>query len=230
MTAKKLAGWLDWQLKHGSHDFPGPDGGTCINEAAVVVAGFGYREVTGITDLPESFCPVISQYALTLNDSMPEGPLLNRLRPFAARLSGSSDARAVADRRGLYLAMEAAQAFAPLALEGADPAAAARLRAASSPEEALDELDSLHGRVWPENVREAVGAAQRALARSLGSREAIYTGELAAICAARAAAVEERAWDRAIEALEGVLAIGRQADSVETGLVEERAAAALAAT
>jgi hypothetical protein len=25
---------LNWKLPEGSHDFPGPDGGTCINEAA----------------------------------------------------------------------------------------------------------------------------------------------------------------------------------------------------
>ena len=27
---------LNWTLKRGSHQFPGPDGGTCINEAALV--------------------------------------------------------------------------------------------------------------------------------------------------------------------------------------------------
>src|SRR5919199_1899377 len=27
---------LNWKLKAGSHRFPGPDGGTCINEAALV--------------------------------------------------------------------------------------------------------------------------------------------------------------------------------------------------
>jgi hypothetical protein len=27
---------LNWRLKQGSHTFPGQDGGTCINEAAIV--------------------------------------------------------------------------------------------------------------------------------------------------------------------------------------------------
>ena len=27
---------LNWKLKAGSHQFPGPDGGTCINEAALI--------------------------------------------------------------------------------------------------------------------------------------------------------------------------------------------------
>ena len=31
---------LNWKLLRGSHEFPGKDGGTCINEAAVVAAGF----------------------------------------------------------------------------------------------------------------------------------------------------------------------------------------------
>ena len=30
---------LNWKLKVGSHRFPGKDGGTCINEAALVAAG-----------------------------------------------------------------------------------------------------------------------------------------------------------------------------------------------
>lgn len=37
---KAFANILNWTLKAGSHDFPGPDGGTCINEAAIVAAGF----------------------------------------------------------------------------------------------------------------------------------------------------------------------------------------------
>ncbi len=31
---------LNWKLQSGSHPFPGKDGGTCINEAAIVAAGF----------------------------------------------------------------------------------------------------------------------------------------------------------------------------------------------
>ena len=27
---------LNWKLLRGSHEFPGKDGGTCINEAAIV--------------------------------------------------------------------------------------------------------------------------------------------------------------------------------------------------
>ena len=34
---------LHWKLTHGSHPFPGKNGGTCINEAAIVAAGFEYQ-------------------------------------------------------------------------------------------------------------------------------------------------------------------------------------------
>jgi hypothetical protein len=47
---------LNWKLKAGSHPFPGKDGGTCINEAALVAAGFEYRPVRRVEDMPERTC------------------------------------------------------------------------------------------------------------------------------------------------------------------------------
>ena len=50
---------LNWKLKAGSHPFRGKDGGTCINEAALVAAGVparspgrGHAEVLLAPDLP----------------------------------------------------------------------------------------------------------------------------------------------------------------------------------
>ena len=99
----------------------------------------------------------------------------------------------------------------------------------ASPEQALAELAALVQIDWPDNVREAVGAAHRALVRSLDARDAIYTAELAAICAIRAAAVDQHAWDKAIETLECSLKIGKQADPIEVDLIEQRAAKVLVA-
>ena len=45
---------LNWKLKEGSHPFPGKDGGTCINEAALVAAGFEYRPVRRVEDMPNA--------------------------------------------------------------------------------------------------------------------------------------------------------------------------------
>ena len=46
---------LNWKLLVGSHQFPGKDGGTCINEAAIVAAGFEYRRVHNVKDMPSCF-------------------------------------------------------------------------------------------------------------------------------------------------------------------------------
>src|SRR5829696_4854867 len=46
---------LNWKLKEGSHRFPGKDGGTCINEAALVAAGFEYRPIRRVENMPECF-------------------------------------------------------------------------------------------------------------------------------------------------------------------------------
>ncbi len=39
---------LNWQLRAGSHPFLGKDGGTCINEAALMAAGFEYRPIWSV--------------------------------------------------------------------------------------------------------------------------------------------------------------------------------------
>jgi hypothetical protein len=46
---------LNWRLLAGSHPFPGPDGGTCINEAAIVAAGLPYRAIRSSADCPPCF-------------------------------------------------------------------------------------------------------------------------------------------------------------------------------
>ena len=57
---------LEWKLLRGSHEFPGPDGGTCINEAAIVAAGYAYRPIYRVRDLPASFSRPIALFALCL--------------------------------------------------------------------------------------------------------------------------------------------------------------------
>jgi hypothetical protein len=45
---------LNWRLKAGSHPFPSPDGGTCINEAALVAAGFEYKPIRIPEQMPDA--------------------------------------------------------------------------------------------------------------------------------------------------------------------------------
>ena len=94
---------LNWKLKAGSHDFPGPDGGTCINEAAIVAAGFEYKKINSASDCPPCFSRPISMYAIYLNDSMPDDLRNDLLMPFVTRLSGTADSPAVEARREEFL-------------------------------------------------------------------------------------------------------------------------------
>src|SRR5262249_13420332 len=82
---------LDWKLLRGSHEFPGPDGGTCINEAAIVAVGYPYRAVYCVKDLPASFSRPIAMLALCLNDTLEDDLRQELLMPFVTRLAGSAD-------------------------------------------------------------------------------------------------------------------------------------------
>ncbi len=80
---------LNWKLLAGSHDFPGPDGGTCINEAAIIAAGFKYRRVKSWKDCPPCFSPTISAFAIVINDRMPHAVRNELLLPFVTRMAGT---------------------------------------------------------------------------------------------------------------------------------------------
>ena len=77
---------LNWKLKQGSHVFPGKDGGTCINEAAIVAAGFPYRPVRTVDDMPDCFSRPICRLALHLNDGATDEER-QLLLPFVTRLA-----------------------------------------------------------------------------------------------------------------------------------------------
>ena len=77
---------LNWKLKQGSHPFPGKDGGTCINEAATVAAGFKYRPIRAAEDMPDCFSRPICRLAMRLNDEATDKQR-QRLLPFVTRLA-----------------------------------------------------------------------------------------------------------------------------------------------
>jgi len=77
---------LNWKLKDGSHRFPGKDGGTCINEAALVACGFKYRAVRTVNDMPACFSRPICSMAMVLNDQANDAER-QRLLPFVMRLA-----------------------------------------------------------------------------------------------------------------------------------------------
>lgn len=95
---------LNWKLLSGSHDFPGPEGGTCINEAALVVAGFPYKKIGSASDMPSCFSRPISAFAIQINDSMND-EFRQKLIPFVTRLAGSADKPEVEQARARMMVL-----------------------------------------------------------------------------------------------------------------------------
>ena len=96
---------LNWTLKQGSHPFPGQDGGTCINEAALVAAGFDYRPIRSAEDLPACFSRPICRFAMFLNDTASDAER-QRLLPFVTRLA-CADTEPVERAREAYIVSHA---------------------------------------------------------------------------------------------------------------------------
>ncbi len=92
---------LGWTLQAGSHAFPGPDGGTCINEAALVAAGFAYREIRAAEAMPPCFSRPICRFAMLLNDHAGDEER-QRLIPYVLRLA-CADSPAVERLRSAYI-------------------------------------------------------------------------------------------------------------------------------
>src|SRR5215217_7078569 len=89
---------LHWKLKAGSHPFPGQDGGTCINEAAIVAAGFPYQMVMFVEQMPACFSRPICRLAMHMND-MATDKQRQQLLPFVARLACADTAEVERKRR-----------------------------------------------------------------------------------------------------------------------------------
>src|ERR1700761_7377613 len=92
---------LNWKLLAGSHAFPGPDGGTCINEAAIVACGYRYQSVTSVGYMPDCFSPSICGLAMRLNDNATDLQR-QRLMPFVTRLA-CADTPEVELKRAHYI-------------------------------------------------------------------------------------------------------------------------------
>jgi hypothetical protein len=100
---------LNWKLKQGSHPFPGKDGGTCINEAAIVAAGFEYQPVCRVRDMPDCFSRPICKLAMQLNDSATDAER-QRLLPFVTRLA-CADTREVEAKRAAFIKSQSVTAY-----------------------------------------------------------------------------------------------------------------------
>src|SRR3954464_16017302 len=92
---------LNWKLKAGSHPFPGKDGGTCINEAALVAAGFPCQAVKSAEEMPSCFSRPICRLAMRLNDEAADEQR-QRLLPFVTRLA-CADTEQIERERAAYI-------------------------------------------------------------------------------------------------------------------------------
>jgi hypothetical protein len=100
---------LNWKLKAGSHPFPGKDGGTCINEAALIAAGFEYRPIRRVEDMPECFSRPICRLAMQLNDTASDAQR-QRLLPFVTRLA-CADTTEIECKRASYISSQTADHY-----------------------------------------------------------------------------------------------------------------------
>jgi len=225
---------LDWRLLRGSHEFPGPDGGTCINEAAIVAAGYPYRAVYCVKDLPASFSRPISMLALCLNDTLEDDLRQELLMPFVARLGGSADSAGVEMARAeLMLQRTVAEIMAPALARAGYGELAGRCHSLRIPTELIDIARSLRnaqacamqqslisafehaadaGRQWlaglPTEVVFCTFSAMREIASLEGDRFA------------------DKVYHRAAGILEAALAIGNQSEPTSRQVVAGRLRAA----
>jgi hypothetical protein len=100
---------LNWKLKAGSHPFPGKDGGTCINEAAMVAAGFKYQPVHSVQGMPDCFSRPICKLAMQLNDNATDAER-QRLLPYVTRLA-CADTPDVEAKRAAFIKSQDVTAY-----------------------------------------------------------------------------------------------------------------------
>jgi hypothetical protein len=96
----------NFRLARGSHKQPNKDGNICVNEAAVIAAGFQYREIRDVSCLPDCFSRPVSEYAIYLNDFMMHRVRNELLVPFVTRLPGTSDAPWIEEERARLIVIE----------------------------------------------------------------------------------------------------------------------------
>jgi len=229
---------LNWKILRGSHEFPGPDGGTCINEAAIVAAGYPYQPVRRIDDCPASFSRPLALYAMCLNEIVLNDSLRQELlMPFVTRLAGSADRPDVELARVALILQQTVSKILPEALMRAGYEwEAERCRSVDTVEDAVVAVKHLCGRNWYARGPHLIGlvntinlsvedfAAQRTVdaAQYAGTAIADVAEVIGAIGGDGAKRAADNAFRQGAAILDAALKIGRQADSVPSEIVAQR--------
>jgi hypothetical protein len=95
----------DFRLAKGSHDDPS-GGAVCLVEAALLQGGFRYKAIKTAYDAPACFSWIITHYAISLNDQMPDDLRQELLLPFVGRLAWTRRDSATEQRRLKYIAQK----------------------------------------------------------------------------------------------------------------------------
>jgi len=218
---------LDWKLLRGSHEFPGPDGGTCVNEAALVAAGYPYRAVYSVQDLPASFSRPIAMLALCLNDTVEDEQRQKLLLAFVTRLAGSADNETVEmERARLILESTIRDILIPALVQDkhADLSHLNRLRnSLSSTAELARALHSLSHSFLPRTLTSACEHAYNAMAQLECRRhtEVVFCAFLAMRELAGWEA-DGAIYERAAGILKQALEIGKQANEEPESTIVKR--------
>ena len=190
----------DYKLTYGSHT--NREDGMCLMEAVAYLAGEPH------TDAPACACPMLTAYAVALNDAMGTGPDGDALRArylhdLAPMLVGSRSTPDVERRRAFVLADHAVRVIAPLALESAGLGdEAAKLRAL----DAVVDEQSADAAAWAAAWAAGdAGAARVAWAAGWACRWAASCDADSAVEAAADAAARSAAWAAARSALVAAL-------------------------
>jgi hypothetical protein len=232
---------LNWKLLRGSHLFPGPDGGTCVNEAAIVAAGHPYRAVRSIEDCPENFSRPAATYALFLNDLIENDALRGRvLMPFVTRLESSADELATEKARAELIVLRTASAIlAPALLRHGFFEASEKLRRMRSPYDLIGLTQRLFD-VSENRSYAPLSWMSQALSELADAAHACWRNEIvdaakgAAIVAANVAQAMQRTsrrrghralarvYRQAGEILDSALKLGKQGEATSIAVAAER--------
>lgn len=236
-VSSDLRRMLDWKLLPGSHEFPGPDGGTCVNEAAIVAAGYPYRAIHCVEDLPNSFSRPIAMVALCLNDTLADDLRQELLLPFITRLAGSANAPKIEMTRAEFMLKRTlAEILAPALARAGYVDLAERCCEYRTPNDLVEiarHLGDCAGSALPRPLLAAfehAADAGRQWLWGLPNDVAFHT-----FCAIRAIAslnggrFEERVYRRSAAILEAAIAIGNHAETNSVDVVVKRIDAAKSA-
>jgi hypothetical protein len=200
-----------YDLRRGNTDHPG--NGACLYDAAKWIS---YAE---LGDDPPCACPVIRAYAITLNDMFSDDQR-QRLKPFILRVIDNFDP-ASEPARVEYLIRCVVGKILPIALEAGEFTQQAALLRRAAHDETLDELRRLAEETVAAIAECGMTSHRVAIANAAATAAQVAAGGVpllegaiawAAIAAAKAGDAEfQRVHDAAIDALDGVLRIGRQA-------------------